>query len=189
MKKCTQCGKPAIHKIEGGHLLCLDCYYKFESIEQQKLATLLAQKNFYIEQLEATVGLPGMFPKHQIPQPAPIINRNINISNSTVGAVNTGYVESLKVNIPQIAEQGQEELAKLLFTFTENILHDIKLNNETKNEVLEQIEFLSNQLTGKEPLRKSVVKSVLNSVPVLIQTSDSLLSIWDKISEKISALL
>lgn len=189
MSECSQCGKPAMYIIEGGHPLCLDCYYKFETIHQQKLNNMLNYKNYLIEQMEATAGLPGMFPKHHIPQPAPTINKNFNISNSTVGAVNTGYIESLNVNIHQIAERGQEELSKQLLIFTENLLQDNNLEKETINEVLEHIEFLSNQLTAKESPKKSVIRSVLNFVPVLIANSESLLTIWKAIEEKVKLLL
>lgn len=184
MKRCSQCGKQAMYEVEGGHLLCLDCFYKFQSINQQELANLLAQENFLIEQMESTVGLPGMFPRPQIPQPSPVINRNINISNSTVGAVNTGYIENMNVNLRHIADNGNQDLAKQLKVFTEELVKE-NISSDIKNEVLEHIDFLSNQLAGKEPPKKGMIKSVLKSIPSLISSSESLISIWNTISEKI----
>jgi hypothetical protein len=188
MENCSQCGKPAMYKVEGGHLLCLDCFYKYESIKRQDLADLLALKNFYIDQIEVTTGLHGHFPRHQIPQPSPIVNRNINISNSTVGAVNTGYIDNMNVNLKHIADNGNEDLAKLLIQFAEELMK-IDISVDSKNEVLEQIDFLSNQLAGQEPPKKSMTKSVLKSIPLLISSSESLLNIWNNISEKISGLI
>jgi len=186
MAKCSQCGNNAIYQIEGGHLLCLDCYYKMQSIEQQQLAFLIAQKNYYIDQIEATVGLPGTLPRHHIPQAAPVINKNINISNSTVGAVNTGYIESLNVNLSFLAEHGHEELAKQVESFANSLMKEESVSDTIKSEVLEQIEFISRQLVAKEPPKKGLIKSILSSIPVLIASSESLLNIWNGISTQIS---
>jgi len=160
-----------------------------QSIEQQRLANLLAYKNHLIAQMEAIAGLPGLFPKCEIPQPIPIINKNINVTNSTVGTINNGYIQSLNVNISKIAGKGQEELATQLKEFAEKIIEEKHLTTEIKNEILEQVEFLSNQLAAKQPLKKGIIKSVLNYIPNLISTSESLLNLWNMLSEKISTVL
>lgn len=184
MKKCSQCGKEAMYKIEGGHFLCLDCFCKYNLIVHQKIAQLTAEENYLISQMEAIAGLSGLLPRHEIPKPSPIINRNINISNSTVGAVNTGYIENLNVNLKHMVQTGSKELAKQLQLFTEQMLQE-ELHIDTKNEILEQIEFLSNQLSGREPSKRGVIKSILASIPLAISTSESLINIWNSIQDMI----
>lgn len=187
MKKCTQCGKPAMYETKG-HLLCLDCYYKLQSINQQQTINYMVERNLLVEQMEATAGLYGLFPKYQIPQPSPIISHNFNINNSTVGALNSGYIENMNVNLKQIEKDGNHELSNLINEFTDKVISE-DISNEIKNEVLEQLDFLLNQLAGKEPPKKSLIKSVLKSIPLLIPNIESLVNIWDIISNKISILI
>ncbi|NLN47799.1 MAG: hypothetical protein GX154_01595 [Clostridiales bacterium] len=188
MKKCSQCGKVAMYKIEGGHLLCLDCFHKHNSIVQQQIAQLTAEENFLIGQMEAIAGLPLTFPRHEIPQPSPVINRNINISNSTIGAVNTGYIKNLKVNLKHMVHTGNQELAEQLQVFTKQMLKE-DFTIEIKNEILEQLEFLSQQLSGQELPKRGIIKSILNSVLIAISTSESLINIWNTIQDMISNLM
>lgn len=183
MKKCTQCGNNAMYE-NNGHLLCLNCFYKFKSIEQQEMVNLLHYKNFLMESMERSVGMPGILPKHKVPQPPPIFQHNVSINNSTVGVVNTGYIESLNVNLSDIAT-GNKELANKMIEFTEKLIEE-RFSPDTKNEILEQIEYISRQLAGKEQPKKSIIKSILASIPTLISSSESLLNIWATISKMIS---
>lgn len=188
MNKCSQCGKKAMYMVKG-HYLCLDCYFKFQSITQQEIAILTAQENNLLGVMESTAGLPlGTLPRSQTPKQTPIINRSINIENSTVGAVNTGYINNMKVNLSEISKSANQELAeliKLLNTFTEEIVKEENISNKIRNEVLEQIDFIVNQLAGKETPKKGIIKSVINHIPVLISNTDYLLKIWDNISKSI----
>lgn len=78
-----------------------------------------------------------------------------------------------------------QDLANQLQNFTEELVKE-KLPNFLKNEVLEHIDFIANQLAGKEPPKKEAINSVLNSIPMLISSSESLIHIWSTISEQIS---
>jgi hypothetical protein len=84
----------------------------------------------------------------------------------------------------QECSPGNQYLASQLTNFIEALAKE-SIPNFLKNEVLEHIDFISKQLAGKEPPKKEVLKSVLNSIPMLITSSESLTNIWNTISEQI----
>ena len=98
MPKCSQCGKAAMFEV-GGHALCLDCKTKVEQIWQAELAANVGALNFALGMAEAQVGLPGMYPRFSVPQPTiqrgPVSVNNITVSDSIVGAINTGQVRQI----------------------------------------------------------------------------------------------
>lgn len=111
-----------------------------------------------------------------------LIFNNINVDRSVVGAINTAEVKQIDIAMSKIKNSGNEELAKAVKEFTEAVISEIKLNNETKNQILELISFLTKQsLLNKEKRQNSIIKAILPSVKSLISTIALLVNLWTKL--------
>ena len=98
--KCDQCGTPAFYSI-AGLPLCVDCAYKHNEMQNQEFIRNAALLNFTLQQSAVVAGDYGLYPIPQIKMPQPTLQvnpttfNNINVSNSVVGAINTGYIRNL----------------------------------------------------------------------------------------------
>ena len=188
-KKCSQCGNAeAIYEMSG-HLLCLNCAHKIKQMNYMELVANMQQINFLLGQMEATTGLYGLFPKYQIPDAPPIINQqgditfnNINVEKSVIGSINTGNIGQIDVALSNIKNGGDEELANNIKEFTEAVLASTELTIEMKNEIIEQLSFLSGQATvPKESQKGSIIKAMLSTIGKAIQHIPSLLTLFEKL--------
>lgn len=188
-KKCSQCGNAeAIYEMNG-HLLCLNCAYKIKQIDHMERVANMQQMNFLLGQAEAVTGLYGLYPKYQIPEAPPIINQqgditlhNINVEKSVIGSINTGNIGQIDVALSNIKNGGDNELANNIKEFTEAVLASTELTIEIKNEIIEQLSFLSGQATvPKESQKGSVIKSILSTIGKAIQQIPSLLTLFGKL--------
>lgn len=96
--------------------------------------------------------------------------------------------QRLKANLKYIGDNGNPKLADQMLIFIE-LLAKENMPNFIKNEVLEHIEFLSNQLAGNEAPKKGIIKSVLNSIPILISSSESLKNNWSNIAQPMAEFI
>ncbi len=176
MSSCLQCGKPAIFRVRGNPL-CIDCYLKLQQILEIQDARLVQEMNYLTDEIEAAVGLYGVLPRYNVPQPifhqGPLTFHNIKVGHSVVGSINTGEVKRIDVAISNIKTSGNEKLVKALKEFTEAVISETKLNAELKNQVFEQISFLASQCgLPKEKQKPSIVKVILSSVRNMVSTID-----------------
>ena len=166
-----------------GHPLCLDCKTKLSQMWQAELADTVNQLNFLLGVAEAQVGIPGMFPRYQAPQPTiqqgSVSFNNINVSESVVGAINTGQIQQIDVAMDKIAIDGNAQLIDYLKAFTEAVLADQQLEGERRDKIIEMLAFLTTQCAlpkgGRQP---SVVQTVLERVSQIVETVKSLSPLW-----------
>ncbi|MGA2171523.1 MAG: hypothetical protein ABSG82_00735 [Sedimentisphaerales bacterium] len=195
-KSCSQCGKsPAIYQI-ADHLLCLDCAYKAEQINEIKLTQCMRDINWLMGQMEVATGLPGLCgPRYELPKPPPILNsgnltfNNINVEKSVIGAVNTGNIGQIDISLSNIKNGGNEELATVLKEFTEAILRSVELTDSLKNEILEHLSFLAGQASLPEPARKkSVIQTLLSTIERVISSIPALIALFDRLKGMFGSL-
>jgi len=111
-----------------------------------------------------------------------LIFNNINVDRSVIGAINTAEVKQIDITMSKIKNSGNEELTKAVKKFTETVISETKLNNDTKNQIIELISFLTKQsLLNKEKRQNSIIKAVLTHVESLISTIALLLPLWTKL--------
>jgi len=184
---CGQCGKPAICEV-GGVRLCVDCYTKFQTAHTQAqvaftaaLRHLMAMENRAAAELESVVGLPGLLPRIQIPPmpPAPLTLNNIKFDNSVVGAVNTGSVRDIEVNLTHLQNSGNDKATDALKALTEAILRDPSVDSTQKNDLVEQIAFLSEQAVLAAKDRKpGLIKRTLGTLSQAAGTVTAMGGAW-----------
>jgi len=186
--RCSQCGRPAIGLI-GDHPICEDCYLKLQQANQMYEASISSYMNFLISQMEASVGLYGVTPRFEIPQP--IIHQgsvnfhNIKVDRSNIGVINTGDIKNIEIARTVINKSGNTELTEEIRKFTEAVIAEEKLNREIKNQIIEQISFLATQAAiPKEKRKINVAKTVLKGIKDTLASFSSLATIitsWDKL--------
>lgn len=175
----------------GKVLLCLDCYSKVHAIQQQQLASNINHMNYLTEMMEATVGIHGVLPRYHVPTPVQVKQgnltfHNINVDNSTVGAINTGEVHNIDVTIDQIADQ---DLKKQLSQFTESVLKSIELAEEKQNAIIEQLSFLMSEMKKPKNERKStMIGRLLENITAEVAGS-ALVSAWTQLLPVLKQLL
>lgn len=183
--KCSQCDRPAI--VRYGDLgLCVEHHLKMQQATYLQVSMLAAHLNFTRSQIEAGTG--GLLPlsRMEIPPP-PFIGdnltlNNINVSGSTIGAINTGTIRNLDASITTMQSRGEHELGAAIAELTEAIIHSNEVNEAAKREIAEQLEFLVAQATAEEQNRSmGVVKSTLAGLRNSISVAAGLLTIWDKV--------
>lgn len=184
MIKCSQCDNQAMYQVKG-HYLCLHCYEKLMRIHQQQQAQLASMINYLYDQVDEITGIPTT-PRLRVSQPVVhkgnITQNLINIDRSIIGTVNTGKIDSLNQSMNNINNQVNPDIAKILAQFTEAMLRSQEINESTKEQLLEEIAFLSEQiLVNKSLQKKSMLKRVLDSIKDKLSTAAALLTVWDKL--------
>jgi hypothetical protein len=199
MSKCSQCERQAIYSINGANV-CIWCYAKFEEVRQQELRYLMAAANQATDEMDAVMrsfGVRTQSPRYQIPQPTPIVRHegsmtfhNINVQGGVVRAINTGNVKTIDVAIGSLTQKGDPDLAIALKEFTEAVLKNTELQAQGKEEILEQLSFLSTQTTvPKDTRQRGMITSVLDGVSKAVSTSTALLTLWQKVHPLITHAL
>lgn len=196
--KCSQCDKPAIVKYADKIPLCADCYLKVAQanfMQQQamhnKLSWLASNLNL-IEQ-DLYVGYGGLLPLKQmvIPQPPGAPNYSFNqikVSESNIGVINTGTLFNLDTSIQVMHNRGDKELANAVRELTQAVLDNNELNDELKEEVVEQLEFLVTEaLASKDKQRKGLIRKIINDISQSIATFGALLTIWNNVGPLLQA--
>ena len=118
---------------------------------------------------------------------------HINITDSTVGVVNTGTIERLgrlDVSIGMFQGKGQTELAAELKQFSEIVVKDPELSIGSKDAIAEHLEYLVSQAQlDEKDRRKPMAKSVMQGMAGLIQASAAAVTIWDKLGPLLAAAI
>ncbi|HTV29450.1 MAG TPA: hypothetical protein VMF32_16870 [Xanthobacteraceae bacterium] len=163
---CGQCGKPAIYQ-QSGVPLCVDCYYRFTVAQTLQFRMNAAMANHAMDQMDAISGIPlsgGRIALPPIPQP-PFTLNNIKLDNSVVGAINTGTVKTIDVNLTHLHNAGNDRARDALAKLTEAIASSDALDPKQKNEMAEQVAFLSEQAVAAAKDRKpGVIKATLDAL-------------------------
>ena len=185
MPSCSQCGKPAIISVDNNPL-CVDCYLKFQQAMQIQDTMYVQEMNYLTDMMESTVGLYGVLPKYKVRQPVvhqgSLTFHNIKVDQSVIGSINTGEVQRIDVAMSHIKTSGNEELVKALKEFTEAVIAETKLDAELKNQIIEQISFLTSQSALPKEKRKSgIIKAVLSGVKNMVSTMVVLSSLWNNL--------
>jgi len=189
MAKCNQCDKPA---VMGG--LCVDHYFKLQQAIYLQFSMVAAQFNVTQEYISAGTG--GLMPPKRIIIPPPpslgdnYIFNNINVTESNIGAINTGTAANIDASITIMQNQGNNDLAAAITELTQAIIDSKEIEQSTKNEIAEQLQFLVAQATAEPKIRSlGLVKGILTGIRNTISVAAGLLAIWDKVEPLIRMYL
>lgn len=188
MASCNQCGKPAVRQVNGNPL-CVDCFLKLQTAIQIQNDMYARELNLLTDEMETIAGVRGILPRYEVSQPlihrGPLTLQNIN--HSVVGMINTSEnqrieIQRIDVFMGQLKDSGQEELVQALKEFTEAVISETKLNEELKEELIEQISFITEQSTLPKKGRKTgLVKAILEKISKTVDAFEVLHLLWVKL--------
>jgi len=185
MTKCSQCDKVAVVSF-GGLPLCVDHHLKMQQANYLQSSLLAANFNLLADQLDKGTGYLVRHSRIEIPRP-PFIGdnltlHNINVSGVTIGSINTGIIHNLDASITVMQSQDKPELADAIKELTEAIIKTNEIDETAKNEIAQQLEFLTAQVTARSQDKSvGLVKGVMLGLKSTLSTVASLITIWDKV--------
>ena len=157
--------------------------HKFQQVLDSQTAGQERMINFLLDEMEAATGVRvggGRFPERKAPviQHTPVTLNTITIDRSVVGTVNTGYINQLELEMSSISQVNQDGADKIK-GFAEAVLKEKKLDKAKKEQIIQQLNFLVEQLNVPTTGRNmAVLGSVASTIFGLINFSASLLTLW-----------
>lgn len=180
--KCSQCDREAIGAVNNGQgpAFCLEHMNMFQNMISRNLADLQRQEDSIMDYVEMTTGV-----RLRQPRPAPVLHHgnvtvnNIKIDRSNIGVVNTGNINDINSAITFIENSGHIEVASGLKNFSETIISSKELEDSQKNEILDHLAFLSNQIKSTpESRHNTTAKTTLNAIKEILSVSANLSTVW-----------
>lgn len=196
--KCHNCSKPVMFMIgdsKKGIPLCLDCNAKFQEVmdRQQERNELLL--NYYADQIEYTVGLPGIIPRVPLRRPRTVIQQgglmmnNIRIDRSNIGVVNTGFIGSVDTAVGVMKSSGDAEAAQAFQEFTERVVANADADAALKNKVIELLSVLASEATApKDRRRGTAMRALLTELSTICSGVASLVQLYHQYSPVVEGL-
>jgi hypothetical protein len=161
--------------------LCVDCWHKVEVTKTLAMRMSAIGMNYAMDQMDEISGLPGTGARIQVPEipKGPIILHNIKVDNSVVGAINTGDVQAIDVNLTYLERAGNDKARDAFKVLTEAILTETSITDTERHELLEQVTFLSEQSVAAAKDRKpGLIKATLASLTQTATTVTSVAAAW-----------
>ena len=181
-----QCGKQPLFRNNAGHVLCLDCYVKFQQALNEQMVLSGSYQNYLIEGMMFSMGLSDTPPQFKPPK----INRTtmnqgpfITIDNSNIGLLNAGQmqeIESININLSNLSASGQSDVVQALKAITEAVVKYPDLTTVQRTESLDQLNELSKQ-AALPPEKRSglgVLRAIFSSLSVSLAAGGGLAEIW-----------
>lgn len=138
--------------------MCVNCEYKAKLSHWMDMSLNIAMLNHADAEMANVVGMPHLANPVAMPKlPTPPINYNnqtVTVNGGTVGAINFGNVNEIKVSLQAIQQNGEPDLAASLDALTNAIIAAQDADTAAKNELLEQISDLSGQAAAPAGERK-----------------------------------
>jgi len=178
--KCGQCGRQAVVAI-GAAGLCVGCYYQFQVARTLAFRMHAIGINYTLAEMDDITGLGIHSAKMQVPDipKGPFILNNIKVDNSIVGSINTGAVQAIDVSITVLRNAGSEELSNGLKKLTEVIANDQSLSEPEKNDMLDQVSFLSEQaVAAAKDRRPGLIKSTFATLTSAATAVNAISGAW-----------
>jgi hypothetical protein len=137
--------------------------------------------NYALDEMDNVTGLPLSGPRMQVPEipKGPPILNNIKVDNSVVGSINTGNVRAIDVNLTYLHSAGNDRAGDALKVLTEAVVNDTSISDTQKNELLDQITFLSEQTVASAKDRKpGLIKATFSALTEAAHTVTSMAGAW-----------
>ena len=169
--------------LVNGVPMCVDCNYKAHLSHWMDMSHTIAMFNHADAEMANAVGMPHLsnpiaMPKPPIP-PINYNNQSVTVNGGTIGAINFGNVEEIRINLQAMHQSGELNLAASLASLTDAIIAANDADDAVKNELLEQISDLSSQATVSEKDRKpGRIKALFSAVQTGMAAVSSAAGAW-----------
>ena len=107
---------------------------------------------------------------------------NFNISESNIGVINTGEVQRIDLAMGNLQKDGATELVEALGNFTKTILDTDQMHAAEKNELLEQVAEVSEQVAlPPDKRKKGIIKALVDRIKSTASTFTTIAAAWSKL--------
>jgi hypothetical protein len=149
-----------------------------------------------IDQLEAEVYAEAELPPPEHLQRPPVhvhkgpLNvSNIQVRDSNIGVLNTGQLVMVGSRISVLAQRGETGLTAALTDLTRAVIESSEVSAEQKNEIIELLSGIASEAVApRERRRRTVLRSLIQSLATAIGVASGLITIWDKVRPMVEAL-
>lgn len=178
-------------EVEGGQIrLCLDCNLKLTQLNSVQNAESERLINYMTDQMEATFGFYGVsprFPERKTIQGGNVTLNNIKVSNSTIGVLNTGTIETVDSAVTVI-RQTDPQLSAELLAFSQSVIAEPNLPADFKNKVIELLSVIATEATApKEKRRSFAIRPLLQELATLASGAAGLTVLYDRLRPLLEA--
>lgn len=171
--------------------LCLDCNLKLTQLQAAQNAESERMINYLVSQMESSVGLPvslPRFPERRIIQGGNVALNNIKVSNSTIGVLNTGNVQTIDSALTVLRESGDAALSKGLTDFSQAVLAHPTLAAADKDKLCEILSVVATEATApKEKRRPFAIRPLLQELATLAGGAAGLAELYDHLRPLLEA--
>lgn len=191
---CSQCGqRGAVYRI-GTEPVCIPCEHIFQQSRYMQFAQNAAMLNHAAEELDAVAGFGLPSPRVQIPNaPVPPLyfnNQHVTVSGGTVGAINMDTARDIQVNLETITQNGDLGVADKLADLTNAILNADVADDRAKNDLLEQVAYLTQQASAKPAERKpGAIKAIIAGIKDGAAAISSVAGAWSAVEPLLKAFI
>ncbi|HEY3349279.1 MAG TPA: hypothetical protein VGM13_05845 [Thermoanaerobaculia bacterium] len=177
--KCDQCERPSYGFFEGpngpGPPLCVEHMSMLQNTMNRRLDHLRQRKEQLLDSMEFITGIaiPRTAPPTPIIQERPVYN-TLRVTNSTIGAIVQGHVHSVEASVT-VVQKSDPALAAALTSLTESVLNSKDLTEAAREEAVEQLAFISEQVAAKPEARKpGIVAATASKLGETVKVASSL---------------
>jgi hypothetical protein len=169
---CTQCGRPAFYNVgdaENPHPLCLSCWTVAEQVQMMKWLRSAAMYNDAGHQFDMLAPFGAMHKPLPVAEIARAMTKantyhNINISNSTVGVVNTGDLAQISAMIEITKGKPTETFGVKLKELIESIANEKGGDEAIKKALAELTKSIGDQVLVERKPSSAVVEALFEKL-------------------------
>jgi hypothetical protein len=162
--------------------LCLDCNLKLQALQTRQVAELERALNHTVDEMEAIAGFPlgGKFP----PRAQPVfvgkaVLNNIHITDSQIGILNTGSIQSIDSAITLVRNGGDPAVASALASLTEGIARDSTLTADQRRDLVDLVSTIAVEAAAPVGKRRSaVVRALTIDIAQFVSGVAGLAQLW-----------
>lgn len=153
----------------GNEPVCIPCEHTFQQSQWMKFAQNAAKLNMLDQEMVSIVGMPQLsnqIEMHKAPVP-PVYytSQSVTVNGGTVGAINLGTANDIRVSLEVITQNGDLGEADKLADLTNAVLNAEEADAATRNELLDQISFITQRASAKPEERKlETIKAMLSPI-------------------------
>jgi hypothetical protein len=162
--QCSTCTSTKIYGYNyKGLPFCLNCAEKINKMSNETLNALREDNQEIIDFMDSFAGLPPRRNNPQIQRPTNINYNNFKIDRSAIGVINTGTINgSLKnINARLAIMHDSKELIQGLKSLTETIVNSPEIPQDQKQELLEFISVITDEMIKPRHERKQAVIQIV----------------------------
>jgi hypothetical protein len=191
--KCHNCDRPAYFLTGPEKIpLCIDCSTKVQAILNAQFIQNVAMLNHAMDEMDAAVPIGP--PSARLPigdlaramQKTRHVYNNINVTNSKVGVINTGDLAKIDAAITMTQGTDVDQIGRDIKLLTEAVLDAQDLAADTKSEIVEMIQSISDQVVGAR--KRSVIAALLKSIEEHAKGANDVIQLVTSLGSAITAL-